>query len=269
MALVRIAGIDVPGPSDVLAGARSVAGWAGEVVGVAAELPRRTVTLLDDVAGLVGRIGRIAERVEILLERVEGVADRADALVVRVGGTADEAERLVANVADTASEAGSLVASVTETADRATALVTRVAGTAGAAGELVARVGIVADEARKVVTEADAVAGRADGLVTQTNGMLETYAPIADKAAPLARRFVDEFSQDELAAAIRMVDQLPALVEHLENDIMPILTTLDRVGPDVHDLLDELKGVRQAINGIPGFGFFKRRGEEKDGDRDA
>jgi hypothetical protein len=61
-----------------------------------------------------------------------------------------------------------------------------------------------------------------------------------------------------------MVDQLPALTNQLETSIMPILVTLDRVGPDVHELLDELRGVRMAINGIPGFTFFRRRGEERD-----
>jgi hypothetical protein len=42
---------------------------------------------------------------------------------------------------------------------------------------------------------------------------------------------------------------------------MPILATLDRVGPDVHELLNVLKEVRQAINGIPGFSLLRRRGE--------
>jgi hypothetical protein len=45
---------------------------------------------------------------------------------------------------------------------------------------------------------------------------------------------------------------------------MPILATLDRVGPDVHELLDVLKDVRLAIQGIPGFARLRRRGEEKE-----
>ena len=49
----------------------------------------------------------------------------------------------------------------------------------------------------------------------------------------------------------------------METDILPILATLDRVGPDVHELLDVLKEVRQAINGIPGFTFLRKRGGEK------
>ncbi|MDT7752092.1 MAG: hypothetical protein QOD96_5754, partial [Pseudonocardiales bacterium] len=45
---------------------------------------------------------------------------------------------------------------------------------------------------------------------------------------------VNELSEQEVAAAVRLVDQLPRLAEHLESDVMPILATLDRVGPDMH-----------------------------------
>ena len=50
-----------------------------------------------------------------------------------------------------------------------------------------------------------------------------------------------------------MVDQLPQLAHHIETDVLPILVTLDRVGPDVHQLLEVLQDVRLAIQGVPGF----------------
>ena len=66
------------------------------------------------------------------------------------------------------------------------------------------------------------------------------------------------------AAFIKLVDQVPQFTEHMVTDIMPILATLDRVGPDLHELLDVTKDLRQAIDGIPGFSFLKRRGESKE-----
>ena len=45
---------------------------------------------------------------------------------------------------------------------------------------------------------------------------------------------------------------------------MPILATLDRVGPDVHELLDVLKDVRLAIQGVPGFRLLRRRGADRE-----
>ena len=82
----------------------------------------------------------------------------------------------------------------------------------------------------------------------------------------MLRQFVDEFSEEEVQALIRLVDQVPMFTEHMETDIMPILATLDRVGPDVHELLDVLKDVRLAIQGVPGFWLLRRRGADRDDD---
>jgi len=86
---------------------------------------------------------------------------------------------------------------------------------------------------------------------------------MARRAAPLARQFIEEFSETEVHALIRLIDQVPVFTEHMESDIMPILATLDRVGPDVHELLEALKDVRLAIQGIPGFRLLRRRGDER------
>jgi hypothetical protein len=136
---------------------------------------------------------------------------------------------------------------------------------------VVAGAGTVAEDARTIVATAGGVADRAGGVVDRAAGatdsaseLLAVYQPIAHRAAPIAQRFVQEFSEEEVHAAIRLVDQLPQLTEHMERDIMPILATLDRVGPDVHELLEQLKEVRQAIQGIPGLKFFRRRGERED-----
>jgi hypothetical protein len=117
----------------------------------------------------------------------------------------------------------------------------------------------VADEARTLLGEASTTSRGASEI-------LDLYRPIARGAAPLAQRFVEDFTEAELQAAIRMVDQLPQLTHHLETDIMPILATLDRVGPDVHELLEVLQDVRLAIQGVPGFRLLRRRGEEKERD---
>jgi hypothetical protein len=115
-----------------------------------------------------------------------------------------------------------------------------------------------------VADRAGVLVGRAGELTGKAGDMLEVYEPIAEKAAPLATAFVNEFSRAELDAAVRLIDHLPKLAEHMTTDVMPILATLDRVGPDVHELLDVLKDTRLAIQGIPGFRMLRRRGEEKE-----
>ncbi|ALG06568.1 hypothetical protein [Kibdelosporangium phytohabitans] len=117
------------------------------------------------------------------------------------------------------------------------------------ANELVARTGEVVTSAESAVEHARRVTAAAEEVVEATKPMV---------------RFAAEMSVHEVEAAIRLVDELPKLAEHMADDIMPILGTLDRVGPDIHELLDVAKDVRQAIQGIPGFDYLRRRGEEKE-----
>ncbi|PWU61359.1 hypothetical protein DLE60_06125, partial [Micromonospora globispora] len=91
--------------------------------------------------------------------------------------------------------------------------------------------------------------------------LLAAYEPALRRAAPMATRFVEQLSHEEVTAAIRLVDELPKLKEHLTADILPILATLDRVGPDLHDLLDVTRDLKLAVAGIPGLGMLRRRGE--------
>ena len=133
------------------------------------------------------------------------------------------------------------------------------------------RAGGVADSADQVVERIIPVTGAAEAVLESVGAtsagaraLLEIFQPIAERGAPMLRQFVDEFSEEEVQALIRLVDQVPVFTEHMETDIMPILATLDRVGPDVHELLDVLKDVRLAIQGVPGFRMLRRRGADRE-----
>jgi hypothetical protein len=66
-----------------------------------------------------------------------------------------------------------------------------------------------------------------------------------------------------VTAAIRLVDELPRLRGHLTTDVLPLLGTLERVGPDVHALLEVTRDLKLAVTGIPGFRMLRRRGEDR------
>ncbi|TWP51007.1 ribulose 1,5-bisphosphate carboxylase large subunit [Lentzea tibetensis] len=168
----------------------------------------------------------------------------------RVAGLLDEVESLVQRVNKVVTNADELVNRTAHIVDDAEKTVDEVRALTAAAGE-------VADGASRVVHIADGTARTANELIT-------LYEPVAKTAHPLATRFVEELSPHEIEAAIRLVDELPALTDRLVTDILPILETLNRVGPDVHQLLEVTNDVRQAILGIPGFGFMRRRGETKE-----
>lgn len=153
-----------------------------------------------------------------------------------------------------------LVGQVSVVVDGAARAVAAADAVIAACATLVDRTAVVADETEVVVGSAARSAAVADEL-------LALYRPLALEAAPLASRFVDEISEDEIHAAIKLFDQLPEMTERM-TALMPILATLDTVSPEIHELLEVVKDVRQAIIGVPGFAFFRRRGEDKLGEGD-
>lgn len=186
------------------------------------------------VAAVPGRVLGLIGEVEQLVRKVNGTVDQIDAIVRKADGLIERT--------------GHVVADAEKAVDEVRAI------TAGA--------GDVAERAAHVVTTAGQTAHTANELISM-------YEPIAKQAQPLAKRFVEELSPHEIEAAIKLVDGLPVLTEHLINDILPILATLDRVGPEVHQLLEVTNDVRQAILGIPGFGFMRKRGEKKEGEENG
>ena len=221
-------------PSDLAAAARSVLGWTDEAVQVVAALPARVAALVDEAERLVVRVGETLDRVDAAVGRVEGVVGDAQALVGRVDDVAGRAAEVAESAAGVADRAGSV-------ADRADQVVDQIIPVTGAAEGVLESVG---------TTSAGAQA------------LLEVFQPMTERGAPLLQHFIDEFSVEELQALIKLVDQVPRFTEHMESDIMPILATLDRVGPDMHELLEVLKDVRLAIQGVPGLSLFRRRGAD-------
>ena len=62
---------------------------------------------------------------------------------------------------------------------------------------------------------------------------------------------------------MQLLDHLPELVERIETDVLPMLTTLRNVGPDVHDLLDITRELNAMLGRLPGMGRVKKRIEEQ------
>jgi ABC-type transporter Mla subunit MlaD len=171
--------------------------------------------------------------------------EQAIALLPRVTALVGEIERIVAR-ADT------LVTEVERTRQRTDAVVEQ-------SGALIERTSKIVDAA--------------DGLLGRTSGLLNDYQPALDRLAPLVDQLASTTSPDEVAAAIKLIDELPQLVESLQRDILPILATLDNVGPDVRELLLTTKEFNEVLGSVPGLGRIKKRVEEEraeqlDGERE-
>ncbi|SCF31304.1 hypothetical protein [Micromonospora chokoriensis] len=157
--------------------------------------------------------------------RAFAVLDGVEALLARINGVVDRIET---------------------TLDRTDQVLTDADRVARTAATVVANAEGVADRAAVTVgTAAEAAATAAE--------LLAAYEPALRRAAPMTERFVEQLSHEEITAAIHLIDELPKLKQHLTADILPILATLDRVGPDLHDLLDVTRDLKLAVAGIPGW----------------
>jgi hypothetical protein len=217
----------------------AAAGKVIETAAAAATIPVRAVALIGQTELLITRAGLALAQAEELIERVAAVTASAESTVAETRAIATAAAGAVAEVTALTTKAGTAVGEVT-------ALTTK-------AGTAVGEVTVIA-------TRAAAVAGEVELMVGD-------YSPTLRQAAPLAARFVSELTPDEVTAAIRMIDELPALQRHLVHDVMPLLGKLDQVGPDLHKLLEVTEDLHLAIAGLPGLRMLRRRGEERVADQ--
>ncbi|MFB9851420.1 hypothetical protein ACFFMR_13615 [Micromonospora andamanensis] len=221
---------------------------------MALPLPRPTAVLgltrsaLDQAASFAAipaRAFAVLDEVEALLARINGVVDRVEQ-------TLDRTDRMVTDAEVAVREVAVISAAATAAVDNATAV-------AGAAA-------VVVESARSVAGRAAETVGTAAEAAATAAELLSAYEPALRRAAPMANHFVEQLSHEELTAAVRLVDELPKLRQHLTADVLPILATLDRVGPDLHDLLDVTRDLKLAVAGIPGLSMLRRRGEKLNDD---
>jgi hypothetical protein len=156
-----------------------------------------------------------------------------------------------------------VVARVEQLLDRVEAVVTRIEGVATSADEAAARTHTTIDHATQVTSAALEQANAAKALVDRMDSLLAGWEPTLDRVAPAARRFAESLDEHEVDAAIALIDRLPRVLEHLDQDVLPVLKTLDRVGPDVHELLEVVQDLRRVITGLPGVNLLRRRGDDE------
>ncbi|NLU79496.1 hypothetical protein HCA58_14115 [Micromonospora sp. HNM0581] len=219
--------LPLPRPTAVLGLTRSALDQAASF----AAIPTRAFAVLDEVEALLARINAVVDRVEQTLDRTDRMVTDAEVAVREVAVISAAATAAVDDATKVAAAASVVVESAQSVAGRAAATVSTAAEAAATAAEL-----------------------------------MTAYEPALRRAAPMANHFVEQLSHEEVTAAVRLVDELPKLRQHLTADVLPILATLDRVGPDLHDLLDVTRDLKLAVAGIPGLSMLRRRGEKLNDD---
>lgn len=147
--------------------------------------------------------------------------------------------------------------------DRVDVVVARAEAVVDAADATTARAGAVVGTAETVTRKASRAVDGVTGVTDRVDTSLQTWEPTLRRLAPQAARFAAALSDHEVDAAITLVDRLPVVLEHVENDVLPVLRNLDRVGPDVHELLEVVEDLRRVVTGLPGVGLLRRRGDDE------
>jgi hypothetical protein len=245
--------LPIPTPSDVIGLTRS-----------AVTVPARALRVIDDIEALVKRVGGIADRAEAFLDRLDGLTDRAGALIDGVDAAVTDAEAVLERTRALSGAATAQVEQVARVVTAAAILVEESQRLTEAAGAAITDARALVGEAETVAIKANGVVDKAEVAAGTADELLGVYAPALRRGAPMAHRFVEQLSDEEVDAAIRLIDVLPRFTQHMDEDILPILATLDRVGPDLHELLEVTRDLQLAVKGIPGLRRLTKRGQDLD-----
>lgn len=196
-----------------------------------------------------------------LYEVLERGADRVEALlgvVPRMAALLDHAEALIG--------LGPRVVMLLEGAEVQLGRVAKIlddvgAVTAGAASE-VAKVERAISQVQATVAETDAVVALSRVLVDRLTTLLDRFQPSLTTLQPTLEVLADTTDPSEVAALVATIDILPELASRLEHDVLPVMSTLATVAPDLHDLLAVSRELNEIIGKLPGLGRIKRRVEE-------
>jgi len=112
-------------------------------------------------------------------------------------------------------------------------------------------------------TAVDELVRRIDGTVARVTGLLDRLEPPLTTLQPTLERLAATTDRHEVDALVALLDHLPRLVGQLENDVLPVLTTLSTVAPDLHDLLDSSRELSVLLGKMPGFGLVRKRVEDR------
>lgn len=123
--------------------------------------------------------------------------------------------------------------------------------------------------ADEVVRRTDAVVGRAEDLLVRTSPLVERLEAMTNRAEPsliklqpTLDRLAETTDPREVEALVGMVNLLPTLLRQLEDDVLPVLSTMGSVAPDLRSLMELAQDVDDMIASIPGVKRLARRRDD-------
>ena len=191
------------------------------------------------------------------------IVGAAAGLKQAVTGTVDQAVESVGGAIALLQAAQQLLVRASALVDRVDAVVDHAELVIGRIDEVVAGSAASIGRVDEVTAAADRTLAGASGTLARTDDLLGSFEPVARQALPMATRLVGSISTQEVDSVVGMLDRLPALLGHVEDDVLPLLRQLEAVGPDVHAILETVQDLTERIEALPGMGLLRRRADRE------
>jgi ABC-type transporter Mla subunit MlaD len=150
------------------------------------------------------------------------------------------------------------------------ALVDQLVGALPRVGALMNGAEALLVDVRGLIARIEGTRAQAAGLVSDVREPVERLAALLDRLEPALTRLgptLDRLSETtdprEVDAAVGLVDRLPRLADSLERDVLPMLSALGSVAPDIRQLLAVSSELNEMLGRLPGMGRIKRRVEDE------
>lgn len=126
-------------------------------------------------------------------------------------------------------------------------------------GHIITRVDGVVETAGHAARAAAATVDQVGALTASAAPLLESYSEPLRRLAPTVRRMADTLDPKEVDALVTLIDQLPQLASAMDGGVIPLLGRIEKVGPDLNQMLDNVSDLNRMVNRMPKV--FRRRRE--------
>jgi hypothetical protein len=121
---------------------------------------------------------------------------------------------------------------------------------------------VLAPRALALLARLDRLLADVERLVRRMNGAMTTVEETSVRAGEVVAEA--QAGLRRLETALRPYEgllgqRLPDVLRRVEEDLVPALDTLGRVGPDVRDVLETVDELRTALGSIPAMQLLRKR----------
>jgi ABC-type transporter Mla subunit MlaD len=146
--------------------------------------------------------------------------------------------------------------------DRTEAALSRIERVVADAERVTESADAIATRSESVAKHADEASAKVDAMVGRVERLLNAYGDSLNDLAPLAREAAEALTPDHVRSLVGALDQLPEVIDL----IAPAMRGLAALAPDIDELVDRLNAVGDIVEGLPGAGLFRRRGQSTEDD---